>query len=233
MTLRSYVEALCYFYRMQRFFKKAFLIKMVKFFFIGIAIIVSSIFLCDYIIVKSTKPYLYQNVVSIPNNKAGLVLGTSQYLSSGAINLYFKYRIEAAAALYHAGKISVLIISGDHGSKGYNEPEDMKNALIAKGVPDSVIHLDYAGFRTLDSVVRADKVFGQKKITIISQKFHNERAVFLAGRFGITAIGLNAGDVPFQYGYRIQLREKIARFKVFIDLLLGVSPRYLGETISI
>ncbi len=216
-------------YLMQRFLKKTFL----KYALISTAILVVAIFLCDYIIVKSSQPYLYKDVVSIPENKAGLVLGTSQYLSSGTLNLYFKYRIEAAAALYHAGKISVLLISGDHGSKGYNEPEDMKNALIEKGVPDSVIHLDYAGFRTLDSVVRADKVFGQKKIMIISQKFHNERAVFLAGRFGITAIGLNAGDIPFQYGYKVQLREKIARFKVFIDLLLGVSPRYLGEKISI
>lgn len=218
---------------MQGLLKKTLLIKVVKYAVVIFTIILISVFLCDFIIVKSTKSYLYDDLQAIPYNRVGLVLGTSQYLGNGNINLYFKYRIEAAAALYHAGKVKILLISGDHGTENYNEPEDIKNALIAKGVPDSIIHLDYAGFRTLDSVVRADKVFGQKKITVISQRFHNERAVFIAGRFGIAAVGLNAQDVPLGYGFMIQLREKIARVKVFADLVIGVHPRYLGEKILI
>ena len=104
-------------------------------------------------------------------------------LKNGNNNLYFDYRILAAVELYKAGKIKYILISGDNRKKDYNEPEEMKKALIQKGVPAKFIYLDYAGFRTLDSVVRAKEVFGQNQLTIISQRFHNERAIYLAEKF--------------------------------------------------
>jgi SanA protein len=108
----------------------------------------------------------------------GLVLGTSQYLKNGYLNWYFKYRIEATVELYKKGKIDFILVSGDNSHKNYDEPTAFKNELIKRGIPADQIYLDYAGFRTLDSVVRAKEIFGQTSITIISQKFHNERAIY-------------------------------------------------------
>src|SRR5699024_6999105 len=112
------------------------------------------------------------SVEEIPQNKVGLLLGTSQYLKGGGVNPFFKYRIEAAVELYNHGKIDFILVSGDNKHSSYNEPRDFKQALITAGIPDDKIILDYAGFRTLDSVIRANKVFGQDSITIISQQFH-------------------------------------------------------------
>lgn len=169
----------------------------------------------------------------IPKNRVGLVLGTAKRLKSGYLNLYFKYRIEATVELYRKGKIEFILISGDNSSKGYDEPTDFKDALIAKGIPEEKIYLDYAGFRTLDSVVRAKKIFGQDNITIISQQFHNERAIFIAEHYGIKAIGFNARTVSARYGIKVKWREYLARTKVFIDLVFGVNPKFLGKTIDI
>ncbi len=165
--------------------------------------------------------------------RVGLLLGTSQFLKTGEINLYFKYRVQAAYDLYASGKIEKILISGDNSKKDYNEPEDMKLALMALGIPENDIHLDFAGFRTLDSVIRAHKVFGQNKFTLISQKFHNERALYIAQRLGLKAVAYNAQDVNINRGFKTQLREKLARVKVFLDFIFGKKPKYLGETIEI
>ncbi|MBC7862935.1 MAG: YdcF family protein, partial [Bacteroidia bacterium] len=134
-------------------------------------------FICDRWIISNTKKQIFTDIESLPNNKVGLVLGTVKDASGGRRNLFFDYRIQAAAELFKEGKIKHIIVSGDNHIAGYDEPSDMRDALIAEGVPANCITLDYAGFRTLDSVVRCKKVFGQSKFTIISQKFHNERAV--------------------------------------------------------
>ena len=126
-----------------------------------------------------------------------------------------------------------MLISGDHGTAGYNEPRDMKQELINRGIPDSVIYLDYAGFRTLDSVVRASVVFGQSRFLVISQRFHNERAVYLARARGMEAFGYNAKDVPAGTGVKTMIREVFAKTKAWLDLRLGVQPRYLGQQIKI
>ena len=139
----------------------------------------------------------------------------------------------ATVKLYKAGKIDFVLVSGDNGRTEYDEPTDFKDELIKNAIPENKIFLDYAGFRTLDSVVRAKKVFGQKSITIISQEFHNERAIFLAKRHGIKAVGFNAKDVTTRYGLKVEIREYFSRTKVFIDLLLGVQPKFLGEAIEI
>ena len=192
---------------------------------------VISIFICNGIIINHSKQKLYTNTTMIPVNDVGLLLGTSPKLKNGSNNLYFDYRIIAADELYKAGKIKCILISGDNHNKGYNEPEEMKNALMAKGVPEEVIYLDYAGFRTLDSVIRAKEVFGQSRITMISQKFHNERAVYLAEKNGISAIGFNAKDVDVYAGLKTQVRELFARVKMFVDLAIDKKPRFLGEKV--
>ncbi len=175
----------------------------------------------------------FSSISELPYNKVGMVLGTAKYRAQGGINLYFKYRINAAVQLYESGKIEFILVSGDNSTKYYNEPEAFKQELIKRGVPADKIFLDYAGFRTLDSVVRAMKVFGQKKITIVSQKFHNERAIYLAEHYGVEAIGFNAKDVSKNYGFKTQLREYFARSKAVLDVIFNVEPKFLGEPIRI
>jgi SanA protein len=191
------------------------------------------VLISNYTIEKQTKNQTFFNPSEIKKNKVGLVLGTSKFLKNGNINLYFKYRIDATVTLYKNNKIDFVLISGDNGNKAYDEPTDFKNELIKNGIPESKIFLDYAGFRTLDSVVRAKEIFNQDNITIISQQFHNERAIYLAKQHGINAIGFNAKDVSGRYGIRVKAREYLARTKVFIDILLGVKPKFLGKKIEI
>jgi SanA protein len=187
----------------------------------------------NYKINNTAKPYVFDNVNDIPAVETGLLLGTGKMLANGSINPYFQYRIEAALELFKAGKIKYIIISGDNGRKDYNEPEDMKNELISGGIPDSLIYLDYAGFRTFDSVIRAKKIFGQNKLISISQKFHNERMVFIARNNEIEAYGYNARDVNKSAGFKTNLREFFARAKVFLDMLINREPKFLGEKIKI
>ncbi len=192
------------------------------------------ILFCNWKIEQKCKTSLYSNLKQVPANKVGLVLGTSKWLRDGRPNLYFKYRIQAAYALYKAGKIKYILVSGDNGFESYNEPREMHNALVKLGVPSEAIVLDYAGFRTLDSVVRCKKVFGQQNVTIISQPFHNKRALYIASNYGMKAIGFNARDVNLYTGFKTQLREKLARVKVFIDLyLINKQPKFLGDKIEI
>jgi len=192
------------------------------------------IFGADYYVQYSVQDKLYHDLSEIPSNKVGLLLGTAKMVQNGTrLNRYYQYRINAATELYKAGKIEFILVSGDNSRKEYDEPTDMKEDLIKNGVPESKIILDYAGFRTLDSVVRSKKIFEQSKLTIISQKFHNERAVFIANNKGIDAIGFDAEDVSGRYGLKVMIREKFARVKVILDLLFGVGPKFLGKKIEI
>ena len=182
---------------------------------------------------SSTIDYVSDNIENIPNTKVAVVLGTSPKLMNGLNNYYFTYRIDAAEKLYKAGKVNYFIVSGDHGRKEYNEPEAMKLALINKGIPENKIYLDYAGFRTLDSMIRAKEIFGQNEFIVVSQKFHNQRAVFIARQNGINAYGFNATDVNIRGGLKTRIREYFARTKVFIDDIFGIQPKFLGEKIEI
>lgn len=195
--------------------------------------LVCVVYFCNKAVEDASEGKLYSDVRSIPYNKAGLLLGTSKFLASGYKNLYYQYRIDAAVTLYKAGKISYIIISGDNSRKEYNEPEDMRNDLVAAGIDSSHIYLDYAGFRTFDSMVRLKEIFGQQAATIISQPFHNQRALFIANKEGINAIGFNARDVNAEAGLRVQAREKFARVKVFLDYLFGKKPKFLGEKVHL
>ncbi len=176
---------------------------------------------------------VYHSVSEVPKTKTALLLGTGKTLKNGKPNAYFFNRIEAVVALYNAGKIKNVIISGDNSRTNYNEPEDMKQELMKKGIPEERIYLDFAGFRTLDSVVRCKEIFGQDQIVIVSQQFHNERAIYIAERYGIKAIAFNAEDVNAYAGFKTQLREFLARDKVFIDFLCNVKPKFLGEKVVI
>lgn len=182
---------------------------------------------------QKTENFLYETIELVPENKVGIVLGTSKYLRSGKLNQYFEYRITAAEQLFKIGKIKFIVISGDNGRTSYNEPQDMKEELIKRGIPKEKIYLDYAGFRTYDSMIRMREIFGQTDFTVISQKFHNQRAVFIANKLGMNAKGYNAQDVTAYYGFKTKVREKFARVKVFIDLGLNKRPRFLGEKIEI
>jgi SanA protein len=200
---------------------------------IGILITLAVVFVLDSYIDSSTKPKIFTSVELIPENHAGLLLGTSKFLSSGNINPYFINRIKAAAELYHSDKIRRIVVSGDNSRKDYNEPQDMKEELIKLGVYENDIYLDYAGFRTYDSVIRMREIFGQDSFTVISQEFHNERAIFIASAFEINAIGFNAVDLNASMGFKTNLREKFARVKMIIDLIFKQEPKFLGEKIDI
>lgn len=182
------------------------------------------------LVINRSQNYIFSDVRLVPANNVGLVLGTSPSLTDGRSNLYFTYRIQAAARLYHAGKVKHLIVSGDNHIKGYNEPEEMKLALMKLGVPEKAITLDFAGFRTLDSVIRCQKIFGQSRFTVISQEFHNQRALFIARAYGIDAIAFNAKDVSGNGKTRTLVREPLARFKAVLDLyVLDKEPHFLGK----
>lgn len=188
---------------------------------------------CNIRIISFAKDRLYDNTADIPHNHAALLLGTSPTGRHGGPNPFFYARIRACAALYASGKIDKIIVSGDNRRVTYNEPLEMKKALMEAGVPVEDIILDYAGFRTFDSVIRAKEVFGQSSFIVVSQRFHNERAVFIAGKKGIDAIGFNAGDVGLRYGFMTYFRECFARCKVFLDLVVGMKPHFLGEPVDI
>ncbi|MDE6528523.1 MAG: YdcF family protein, partial [Muribaculaceae bacterium] len=177
---------------------------------------------------------IYMSVDSIPHNKVALLLGTNPLNRLGRPNSYFTNRINTAAELYHAGKVDFIIASGDNHIKHYDEPTAMRDSLVAHGVPEDRIILDFAGFRTLDSVVRAKEVFGCDSLTIISQADHNARALYIAGANGIAAVAVSA---PLRAGrwvrMRLALREWLARDKMMLDIWFGKKPHFLGEKIGL
>lgn len=176
------------------------------------------VLLCNWWIVRSTRQQIYFDISKLPSNDVALVLGTSKFVRSGKENLFFKYRMEATARLWKEGKIKYIILSGNNDSEYYNEPMDMRKALLKLGVPQDIMTLDYAGFRTFDSVVRCKEVFNQDKITIVSQNFHNARALYIGNHEGIEAIAFAAQDVPDGYSFRTLIREYMARPYAILDV---------------
>jgi SanA protein len=181
-------------------------------------------------VIKSTEDKVITDISTFKGPNVALVLGTSNKLRNGSTNPFFENRIKAAAELFHEGKVSHFILSGDNRSIYYNEPMDMKKALIVLGVPDSAITLDYAGLRTLDSIVRSKEIFGQNKITIITQPFHSYRALFISNFYDIEAVALVAQEPNNDAAFNIYVREYFARTKAVLDLyILKTAPRHLGE----
>lgn len=202
---------------------------------ITLSFIIGVLAFANWKIPRDTNAYLFDSPKDVPAQKVALVLGASKYLgNSQYLNHYFTNRIDAAVELYNAGKVKAFVVSGDNSRKSYNEPEDMRQELIKNGIPDDIIYLDYAGLRTLDSVVRINKIFGQDSFIIVSQQFHNERGIFLAQHYGLTAYGYNAKDVPLnRSSVKTKIRELFARVKVFVDIYTDKQPKYLGDPVII
>lgn len=218
----------------QRYFKQAKMRKKIIFFIvIIICITLISLVVCNAIINSFAEGKTYSSISDIPRNRVGIILGTAKKIKGGDSNPYYHNRIMAIVALYKAKKIDFVLVSGDNGSVYYNEPITIKNDLLKEGIPEDKIYLDYAGFRTLDSMVRAKEVFGLNEVTVVSQKFHNERAIYLAHKNDLNAIGFNAEDISLESGLKVQLREYFARVKVFIDLALKKRPKFSGDKIKI
>lgn len=208
--------------------------QLIRLCLLAISLMILLILASYFAVENGSKNKIYTSVDQLPNNNVALVLGTSQYLRSGIKNPFFTYRIDAAERLYKSGKVNYLLVSGDNRIANYNEPEKMRRELIERGIPNEKIILDYAGFRTLDSVVRSKKVFGQRSITIVSQDFHNKRALFIANFFQIDAVAFNAQDVSLKTGIKTSIREVFARVKMILDLyILKKEPHFLGDPINI
>jgi SanA protein len=200
---------------------------------IAVLLLIGLVWTVNYIVNSSTQKQLYYDVAAIPKNKVGLLLGTAKYndKAKNIVNEYYQNRIDAAVALYMAGKIDYIIVSGDSNTIYYNEPVLMRNDLIARGVPAKKIFMDNAGFRTLDSILRCRDIFGQEQFTIISQAFHDQRAVYIANHKGIKTVAYCAKDgdtVWFSF-----LREKFARVKMVYDLIQNTQARYYGDKVEI
>ena len=196
----------------------------------SVALVMGLMMAASHICRETAAGRVFNSIETVPANEVGLVLGASRLTKHGKPNLHFNQRIEAAAALYHAGKVHHLLVSGDNHIASYDEPSDMRNALVAAGVPASAITSDYAGFRTLDSVVRAKEVFGLRHCTIISEAFHCPRAVWIARQHGLDAVAYAAPDVSLKsWSLRAEAREQFARAWCAVDLyLLHRGPKFLG-----
>ena len=181
-------------------------------------------------VITSTQNRVLTDYHQLPDSGVALVLGTSHRLTTGAPNPFFENRISTAGALYREGKVVHFILSGDNRTPYYNEPLVMKKALMRQGVPESVITLDYAGLRTLDSIVRCKEIFGQNKIVIITQTFHSYRALFISDYYHMQAVALAANEPSVELAAKVFVREYLARTKAILDLyVLDTAPRHLGE----
>ena len=175
----------------------------------------------------------FADVDSVPRRKVGVVLGTSKFVGPGRENHHYRNRIEAAEKLFRAGRVDYLIVSGDR-SKNYDEPTTMRADLVRLGVPSDRIYLDRSGVRTLDSIVRAGEIFGQREFVVVSQRFHNERAIFIGGQRGLDVVGYDAPDVGFVHSVRASMREYFARLIAVLDVkVLNRQPREMGEPVAI
>lgn len=180
--------------------------------------------LCDHLVSSNAEGKTFYEIDSIRHNKVGLLLGTNPKARVTKItNYFFIYRVDAAERLYRAGKIEKILISGDEDSlDGVNETECMRDSLVARGVPADDIILDGKGYRTINSVVNANKVYGLRSFTIISQEFHNERALYLAEHLGLDVERLQAYNAEMpktRRAFLTTIREYFARVKMFWDLL--------------
>jgi len=209
---------------------------MLKRVFIGllfiILVMVATALGLDRWISWKTAPFIYENVSSLPHRQVGVVLGTAKYYRTGVINQYYLYRMQGALNAYNSGKVNYLLLSGDNAQQSYNEPMTMRRDLIKAGVDPADIVLDYAGFRTLDSIVRTRKVFDTNDFIIITQRFHCERALFIALQLGIQA---QCYAVPSPKNMlNVRFREVGARLGALADLfLLKREPRFLGPLVPI
>ncbi|WP_100153227.1 SanA/YdcF family protein [Snodgrassella alvi] len=179
---------------------------------------------------RQATPYIFTDSNQLTPRSVGLVLGTAKYLRNGKLNPFYQYRIEGAVKLYQQGKIKHLLLSGDHSRKNYNEPETMQQDLIRAGIPASSMTLDYGGLRTLDSILRAKKIFQVNSFTIITQSFHCDRAILISRKHQLDT-QCYAVPAPTGKNYaKVILREILARVKAVSDLYIRhKQPKFLGK----
>lgn len=183
----------------------------------------------DHLCQTAAASRIFRSTASVPSNDVALVLGTGKMTRQGRPNLHFSQRIVAAAVLYRSGKVRHLLVSGDNHTRGYDEATDMRDALVQAGVPTSAITCDFAGFRTLDSVVRANSVFGLTNFTIVSEEFHCPRALWIAQRHKLNAVAFAAPDLDVRWSARVKAREILARAWCAMDLyVLHRQPKFPG-----
>lgn len=185
----------------------------------------------NVLMVRHYAAFIATQPAQLQTSDTGLVLGTSSWSLNGKPSEHFAGRMDAAASLFHAGKVRRLLLSGANPTIHYNEPQRMREALQDRGVPDQALVLDYAGRRTLDSVRRARDVFGASKIVIVSQPYHLYRALFLADSDGLHAQGLAADGPPLAERWRTEYREVLARLLAVMDIyILDTKPHFPGHT---
>ena len=204
--------------------------KVLKWVLIASGLLFSVLLASNIWVVKSTEDDVFTDSNDVTGATVALVLGTSNKLTNGLPNPFFNNRIATAATLYKEGKVTHFILSGDNRTVYYNEPFEMRKALLKWGVPDSVITLDYAGLRTLDSIVRCKEIFGQDRIIIITQPFHCYRALFISRYYNMDAVAIIAQEPIEEAAVMVYIREYFARTKAILDLyILKTAPRHLGE----
>lgn len=202
-------------------------VSVVAIFLAFFASAVMGLVLIDLYVQSFSVGKLHYHAASVPAKNAALVFGCSKYFN-GRDNLYYLYRLQAVAQLWKAGKINAVLVSGDNSRKDYDEPTLMKNDLVSMGVPEKFIAVDYAGFCTLDSVIRAEKIFGLKDYIVVSQPFHCQRAIYLAQAGGQSVTGFCARDVAGTSGRKVRFREIFARLKAVLEICVAKNPKYLG-----
>jgi len=189
---------------------------------------------CNLWVIFSTSGDVYEEAEGLRVNDVALVLGTSKWVATGRPNLHFQNRLKAAAELYAKGKVKHLLVSGDNATVYYNEPRDMKDTLLEMGVPKDAITSDFAGFRTFDSIVRAQKVFGLQRFTIVSDDFHVPRAVFLARSQSLDVTAFASAELALERSFKARSREWLARVKAVLDVyVIRAEPKFLGDPIEI
>lgn len=210
------------------FFSRSFFLILAYVFISAILSVCLFAFAIDRIISWKTQDSIYHNINEVPPHDIGLVLGTSKYIGR-TLNTYYSHRIEAAINLYRQKKVQTFLLSGDNAHRSYNEPWTMKRDLLKAGIEDKRIYLDYAGFRTLDSIIRARDIFQADHFLIITQDFHCERALYIAQYHHIDASCLAVPGPLETSGFHVRLREVFARTKAFLDLyILNAKPKFLG-----
>ena len=176
--------------------------------------------LCQWWVYAAGDHRIFNSADDVPENEVGLVLGTAKWIGNGKPNRFFSFRMDAACRLFRSGKVHSLLLSGNGLGPGRCEPEQMRSELIERGIPAAALKLDNGGIRTLDSIVRAKRVYGLNQLTIVSQEFHNRRALFFCRAYGIDAVGFNAEDVPSYEALRTLLREFLARVDAVLEITL-------------
>lgn len=201
---------------------------------IGAAAAILAVILSNRWVINSSDAYIYDTWSLLPETDFGIVLGTSAFTRGGKSNPHFAGRLHAAVELYQIGKIKKIIVSGANPDSTYNEPRKMWQELTRQGVSSADITMDFAGFRTLDSIVRAQQVFGLQRAIIITQRYHAYRAVFIGKKLGMDVVAYAAPGEEPGFDLRLTVREWLARLRVVLDIfLLQTQPKFLGEPVNV